>query len=64
MSAGVLVVHELHWPLVELREDWREDGAIAALRTAWQVFEPQMADYVTRALDPTAAPSFGVPGDP
>ena len=25
---------------------------------------PQMADYVTRALDPTKAPSYGVPGDP
>ena len=63
-SAGVLVVDEHEWPLVELREDWREDGAIAALRTAWQVFEPQMADYVTRALDPSTAPSYGVPGDP
>ncbi|MDI9793272.1 DUF1028 domain-containing protein, partial [Pseudomonas aeruginosa] len=23
----------------------------------------QMQDYVTRALDPTRAPSYGVPGD-
>ncbi len=25
---------------------------------------PQMKDYVTRALDPSTAPAFGVPGDP
>jgi hypothetical protein len=27
------------------------------------VYRPQLDDYVTRALDPTAAPSYGVPGD-
>ena len=26
-------------------------------------YMPQMDDYVTRALDPDAAPSYGVPGD-
>ncbi len=63
-SAGVLVVHELDWPLVELRQDWCDDDVIPALRRAWEVYRPQMADYVTRALDPSAAPSYGVPGDP
>ncbi len=29
----------------------------------WEVYRPQLDDYVTRALDPTAAPSYGVPGD-
>jgi len=29
----------------------------------WEVWRPQMDDYVTRALDPSAAPSYGVPGD-
>ena len=62
-SAGVLVVHEQEWPLVELREDWREEDVIPALRTAWQVYAPQIDDYMTRALDPDAAPSYGVPGD-
>ena len=28
-----------------------------------QAYRPQMQDYLTRALDPTAAPSYGVPGD-
>ncbi len=63
-SAGLLVVHALDWPLVELRQDWRDEDVIPALRQAWEVFRPQVDDYVTRALDPTAAPSYGVPGDP
>lgn len=63
-SAGLLVVHELDWPLVELRQDWRDDDVIPALRQAWEIYRPQMDDYVTRALDPSAAPSYGVPGDP
>ncbi|WP_135506174.1 DUF1028 domain-containing protein [Roseovarius aestuariivivens] len=62
-SAGLLVVDDQIWPLAELRIDWTEDCPITALETAWQVYEPQMADYVTRALDPRKAPSYGVPGD-
>ncbi len=62
-SAGVLVVHELSWPPVDLRQDWVEDGAIAALRRAWEVYAPQMEDYLTRARDPAAASRYGVPGD-
>ena len=62
-SAGILVVTDLPWPPVDLRQDWVEQDAIAALRLAWDVYAPQMADYVIRALDPTQAPSYGVPGD-
>ena len=62
-SAGLLLVDEHDWPLAELRFDWTEDCPIAAINTAWQVYKPQMADYVTRALKPDAAPSYGVPGD-
>ena len=40
-----------------------EDCPIAALARAWDVYAPQAVDYVTRALNPTAAPSYGVPGD-
>ncbi|ANN72320.1 DUF1028 domain-containing protein [Bordetella bronchialis] len=63
-SAGVLVVSDLAWPIVDLRLDWVEDGPIEALYQAWKVYEPQVQDYITRARDPRAAPSFGVPGDP
>jgi uncharacterized Ntn-hydrolase superfamily protein len=63
-SAGLLVVDAQPWPFVELRIDWLDaDCPIAALERAWSVYAPQAQDYVTRALDPTAAPSYGVPGD-
>ncbi len=61
-SAGLKVVRDVAWPIVDLRVDW-QDRPIEALRDVWVVYEPQMEDYVRRALDPNAAPSFGVPGD-
>ena len=62
-SAGLVVVHSLSWPLVDLRCDWTTGCPIDAVAAAWSVYKPQMADYVQRALDPSAAPSYGVPGD-
>lgn len=62
-SAGLLVAHREAWPLVDLRVDWSEDDPIAGLAALWQGWAPQMDDYVIRALDPSAAPSYGVPGD-
>ncbi len=63
-SAGLLVVHEYDWPLVDLRIDWSDEAPIAALRRLWQAYQPQMDDYVTRDLNPQSAPSFGVAGVP
>ena len=62
-SAGMLLVREVDWPVAELRCDWTEGCPIEAVAAAWGVYKPQLDDYVTRALDPTAAPSYGVPGD-
>lgn len=63
-SAGLLVVDRQSWPYAELRIDWLDEGCpIAALARAWEVYAPQADAYMTRALDPTAAPSYGVPGD-
>ncbi|MGF1593726.1 MAG: DUF1028 domain-containing protein [Kiloniellaceae bacterium] len=63
-SAGLLVVDRESWPYAELRVDWRDgDCPVAALAQAWAVYRPQADDYVTRALDPMAAPSYGIPGD-
>lgn len=61
-SAGLKVADRLSWPLVDLRIDWADDP-IGMLRTAWEVYAPQMGAYVQRAEDPTQAPSYGVPGD-
>jgi uncharacterized Ntn-hydrolase superfamily protein len=62
-SAGLKLVRDVAWPVADLRIDWTEDCPIAGLSTLWQLYEPQLEAYVTRALDPTAAPSYGVPGD-
>ena len=62
-SAGLLIVDQQQWPLVDLRCDWNTDCPIAAVATAWEIYKPQMDDYLTRALNPASAPSYAVPGD-
>ncbi|BBP80666.1 MULTISPECIES: DUF1028 domain-containing protein [unclassified Pseudomonas] len=62
-SAALKVVDDLTWPIVDLRVDWADEDPIGRLDGLWQAYRPQMQDYITRALDPTAAPSYGVPGD-
>ncbi|MFP8968452.1 DUF1028 domain-containing protein [Pokkaliibacter sp. CJK22405] len=62
-SAAVKVVDDYTWPLVDLRVDWADDAPVAELAKLWHDYEPQMQAYVTRALDPREAPSYGVPGD-
>ena len=61
-SAGLLVAGDVAWPVTNLRVDWSDDP-IGDLRALWTLWEPQRDDYVTRALDPSSAPSYGVPGD-
>ncbi|WP_340117450.1 DUF1028 domain-containing protein [Pelagibius sp. 7325] len=63
-SAGLLLVREVAWPVADLRVDWQETDPIGALAKLWQIYKPQLDDYVTRAIDPTRAPGFGVAGDP
>ncbi|WP_375454187.1 DUF1028 domain-containing protein [uncultured Methylobacterium sp.] len=63
-SAGLMLVREVSWPVADLRVDWTEDCPIAALADLWALYRPQLDAYVTRALDPSAAPRYGVPGDP
>lgn len=62
-SAALSVVGELIWPIVDLRVDWADEDPLGQLDQLWQAYRPQMQDYLTRALDPTAAPSYGVPGN-
>ncbi|MEM1076045.1 MAG: DUF1028 domain-containing protein [Pseudomonadota bacterium] len=62
-SAGLMLVDKVTWPVADLRCDWTDDCPIAVLATAWAVYKPQLKDYIQRALDPTKAPSYGVPGD-
>ena len=63
-SAGMLLVDKVSWPVADLRCDWVDESCpIEAVARAWQVYKPQLEDYVTRALNPTIAPSYGVPGN-
>ncbi|MCR1786147.1 DUF1028 domain-containing protein [Nocardioides carbamazepini] len=61
-SAGLAVVRDVAWRVTDLRVDWSEDP-LGELRSLLDMWLPQRDDYVTRALDPTAAPSYGVAGD-
>jgi uncharacterized Ntn-hydrolase superfamily protein len=61
-SAGLRVADRHVFPICDLRFDW-SDAPIADLRRGWEVYRPQMPDYLQRAIDPTAAPGYGVPGD-
>lgn len=63
-SAALIVCHEQDFPIVSLRVDWDDDNPISRLRKLWEDYKPQMGPYLQRAVDPTKAPSYGVPGDP
>ncbi len=62
-SAGMLIVQDVSWPVADLRVDWAEDDPIGELEALWAIYKPQLKDYVTRALNPSGSPSYGVPGD-
>ena len=62
-SAGIKLVDKVSWPVADLRCDWTEDCPIEVVATAWTIYKPQLEAYIQRALDPRAAPTYGVPGD-
>jgi len=62
-SAGLSVVRDAGWRVTDLRVDWTEGDPISELGALLDLWIPQRDDYVTRALRPAAAPSYGVPGD-
>ena len=62
-SAGIKVAFEHSWPLVDLRVDWLDEKPISQLMILWENYKSQMMDYNARAINPSKAPSYGVPGD-
>lgn len=62
-SVGMLIVDTVAWPVTDLRIDWSDGDVMAELDALWTLWKDQMDAYVTRALDPSTAPSYGVPGD-
>jgi uncharacterized Ntn-hydrolase superfamily protein len=61
-SAGLVVVEDVPWPVTDLRVDYADDP-VADLIELWRLWKPQKEDYRVRGVDPTRAPSYGVPGD-
>jgi uncharacterized Ntn-hydrolase superfamily protein len=61
-SAGLAVVEGAAWRVTDLRVD-DADNPAAELSRLLALWLPQKRDYLTRAFDPEAAPSYGVPGD-
>lgn len=61
-SAGLAVVESASWRVTDLRVDDADDpaGELARLVQLWL---PQKQAYLTRAVHPEGAPSYGVPGD-
>jgi uncharacterized Ntn-hydrolase superfamily protein len=61
-SAGLVITSDFAWPVTDLRVDWSEHP-VADLSALWRLWRPQADAYRLRALDPAAAPSYGVAGD-
>lgn len=55
ISAALVVMEREIFPLVDLRVDLAPD-AITALRALWNAYAPSLREFVTRAVDPDAAP--------
>ena len=62
-SSGMKLVRDVSWPVADLRCDWTDGCPIEELAKLWDIYRPQLDGYVTRALSPSDAPSYGVPGD-
>lgn len=62
-SAGIKLVREVAWPVADLRSDWTEGCPVEEIAALWARYAPQLDAYVTRALDPAGAPTYGVPGN-
>lgn len=62
-SAGLVVVEDVPWAVTDLRVDWAEEDPIGQLAGIWELWRPQKRDYKLRAVQPSLAPSYGVPGD-
>ncbi|SLN27794.1 hypothetical protein PEL8287_01252 [Roseovarius litorisediminis] len=62
-SVGMVLVRDVAWPVADLRIDWTDGCPIEELDALWSRWKSEMDAYVSRALNPSEAPSYGVPGD-
>jgi uncharacterized Ntn-hydrolase superfamily protein len=57
-SSGLVLVQHVPWNVADLRVDWANDDPVSELAVLWEIYRPQLDDYVQRALDPSKAPSY------
>lgn len=62
-SVGLSVVRDAGWRVTDLRIDWTDGDPIDELEQLLALWLEQRDAYVDRALNPSVAPSYGVPGD-
>ena len=62
-SMGLIMVDKVSWNVADLRIDWTDGDPIEECAALWERWRGEMDAYVTRALNPSGAPSYGVPGD-
>ena len=62
-SMGLVMVNKVSWNVADLRVDWTEGDPIEECAALWERWRNEMDAYVTRALNPSGAPRYGVPGD-
>ncbi|HET8977047.1 MAG TPA: DUF1028 domain-containing protein [Solirubrobacteraceae bacterium] len=62
-SAGLLMTGDVEWPIADLRIDWHDEDPVGELARVWEIYKPQLEDYIARALNPGGAPGYGVPGE-
>lgn len=61
-SAGLAVTRHSGWDETDLRVDW-SNTPLTDLDELLELWLPMRNDYVTRGIDPSTAPRYGVPGD-
>ena len=63
-SAGLMVTRrDRNWNETDLRIDWSDLDPIADLSALLDRWMIERDDYITRAMEPGNAPTYGVPGD-
>jgi uncharacterized Ntn-hydrolase superfamily protein len=50
-SAGMVIAEAVPWPVTDLRVDWHDDP-VGQLTELWQLWQPQAAAYIGRAIHP------------
>jgi uncharacterized Ntn-hydrolase superfamily protein len=51
-SSGMIIAESAPWPSTDLRVDW-DEHPVEQLAALWQLWQPQAASYIQRALRPS-----------